>query len=161
MFRLIKSSRPPLPYLAVNSSTASCAALGDKGHGACRRVQQRNAGRCQAVGLPKCGLQQAMQRADDIANHRFRGVVNAAAFALGGVVLRQKGLVKMNDRIAPLALAVELVQDARRISHRQHLGNIIHAPGQLIGHVHRAKYNGTGRAGRRWCAGCYQKPRGG
>ena len=108
---------------------------GDEGHRPRRRVEQSDPLGGQAVAATELLPQQLVERADDVGDHRLRGVVDPAPLALLGIVLGQKGLVEVDDGIAALALAVEAVEDAAGIGHRQHLGDVIHDPFELLGQI--------------------------
>ena len=104
--------------------------LGHEGHGARCGIEQRHALRGEAVAQTEGGLEHAVQGANNVADDWFGGVVDAAPLALVGVVLRQKCLVEMHDRVAALALPVVATEDAGAVGHGQDLGEIVHAPGE-------------------------------
>ena len=111
------------------------AGSGDEGHGPRRRVEQSDPLGGQAVAATELLPQQLVERADDVGDHWLRCVVDPAPLALLGVVLGQKGLVEVDDGVAALALAVEAVEDAARVGHGQHLGDVIHDPFELLGQI--------------------------
>ena len=76
-----------------------------------------------------------MQGAHDVTHHRFRRVVDPAAFALFGIVSRQEGLVEMHNRVAALALLIVAVENPRGVGHGQHFGDVVHTPGQRYGQI--------------------------
>ena len=132
----MNSSRPPMPYLVSNSCDGLLRGAGNEGHGARRpgravSRRQKPTRRC----LPNSALEEAVQRTDDVADHRFGRVVNAAALALGGVVLGEESFVEVNDGIAALAFVIVAVEDAGRVGHGQNFGDVVHAPGQLLGQI--------------------------
>lgn len=98
-------------------------------------IKQGHAFGGKAIGLVKIGFEYAMERADDVVNDSFRGVVDAAALAFGGIILSQEGLVEVDDGVAALALVVVAVEDAGGVGNGEHFGDVVHAPGQLFGQI--------------------------
>ena len=130
----MKSSRPPLPYLASNSATASCAARATKVMVPAAGSRSVTPSEARPSRLPNSVLRRPCSERD-VADHRFGRVVDAAALALGRVVLREESLVEVNDGIAALAFVVVAVQDAGRVGHGQDFGDVVHAPGELLGQI--------------------------
>ncbi len=77
-------------------------------------------------------LQQRIDAAHDVADHRLRGVVDAAGFAHLLVVGGQKGFVEVHDRVfLPGALA-EILQDRGHVGAGQQLRELVDCPGDAF-----------------------------
>ena len=133
---LLDEAGPPAgAVLFLELADGLLTGAGHERHGARRRVEQGDALGGQAVGALKFRLQQLVQRSNDVRDHGLRGVVDPAALALLGIIDGQERLVEVDDRVAPLPLAVVALQDALGVGGSQHCGDIVHDPLQLLGEV--------------------------
>lgn len=67
-------------------------------------------GVCQPVGNAELAFENVVHGSHDKVDHRLRGVPNAPALAQLWVVLRQKGFVKMDNRVVLLGGLAKILQ---------------------------------------------------
>ena len=86
----------------------------------------------QAVLQAEVGLQNMIDAADDVGNHRLRRVIDTPRFAHFRIVGRQKGFIKVDDRVFAARRSAEILQDGRHVGALQDGCQIVHDPDELL-----------------------------
>jgi hypothetical protein len=79
-----------------------------------------------AIGAVEAGLEQVIDRTDDVADDRFGGVVDAAGFTKLRIVGGKEGLVEMDDWVLLAGAATELGQDGFHIGIGEQVNKIVY-----------------------------------
>ncbi len=99
--------------------------FGKEGESAAGRIENRHGMRGKAVLSAEGFLEDDVERADDVRNHRLGRIVNAATLTLLRVVFRKEGLVEVKDRIGSLSILEILVQNFPDIGDSENFGNVV------------------------------------
>ena len=84
----------------------------------------------EAVGEAELGSQQFVHRADDVGDHRARGVEDATLHPLLGVVLLEEELVEVDDRVFLRVPVAEVPDDGLHVGVVEQLDDL--ADAQLV-----------------------------
>ena len=109
--------------------------LGRKRERAGRRVQYRYPAGGKTVFFTEFFLEQLMNRAHDITNHRLRCIIHAAALTLFRVISCQKRFIEMHNRVTTLTLAMKTVNNLFYIRGIKHGSNVIYSDLHLLGQI--------------------------
>jgi len=89
----------------------------------------------QSPGTVEAGLEQPVERADDVADDGFGGVEDAAHVAQGRIVGGQEGFVEVDDGVFAAFALAEIAQDFAHVGVREQGDHVVDRPGDGVGHA--------------------------